>query len=250
MIFDVCAYLGFWPYWSVQETTAEGLVELMDNFGVDRAAICSLRSIFYDHEEGNREVVEATKKFPDRFVGVATVYPYQEGALEELDRCVSKFNMRGIELQPNYHGYKLRSPVVKETLELAVKADVPVITPLRLSMNWNLPSVDILEVSRLVESYSDVKFIVGCFNYGEIEELMGLMRRCENLLAETSGLHLMRGVEKVVSEVGADRVLFGSGMPIQSVGPALAKIREADIDEEDKRLILGENAVRVLGLNK
>jgi predicted TIM-barrel fold metal-dependent hydrolase len=36
-------------------------------------------------------------------------------------------------------------------------------------------------------------------------------------------------------------------MPIQMAGPALAKIQEAHISEEDKDLILAQNAEKLLG---
>lgn len=250
MIIDVCSYLGFWPFWNVNATTARNLIEIMDTFGVDKAAACSMRSIFYDHDEGNLEVFEALKRFPDRFVGIATVNPYYEDVVEEVEKCILDFKMKGIELQPNYHGYNLGSSILAPVINVAIKRKIPVLIPLRMSMNWNLPSIKVTDISEVVKTYTDAHFIVGCFNYGDIEELISLMNEVTNVMVEISGLQLMYGIERVVKEVGTERVLFGSGMPIQSVGTALAKIKEADIDEEDKRLILGDNAIRVLNLNE
>jgi hypothetical protein len=245
MIFDVCAYLGnFGYFWPVKVTTAEELICLMDKFGIDRAAICSLNSIFYDHMEGNEEIVKATKRYPSRFVGIATLYPHYRRSLVEFEKCIDEYGMKGLELQPHYHHYELNDEIIDPFLKAAIKRKVPVFIPLCISMNFNFPRIKMEDVYKLIDTYPEATCIVGKFSY-EIEKISRLMKKNDNVLAETSGLHLMHGIERLVREVGADRLLFGSGMPIQEVGPGLAKIQEAEIKEEEKRLILGENAIRL-----
>jgi predicted TIM-barrel fold metal-dependent hydrolase len=51
-----------------------------------------------------------------------------------------------------------------------------------------------------------------------------------------------------VNEAGADRVLFGSDMPLMDPRPQIGKIITADISDEAKQLILGDNARRLLGI--
>lgn len=246
MIFDVSAYLGeFGHFWPVEVTSAEGLIGLMDKFGVDRAAICSLNSILYDCTEGNEEVVEATKQHPNRFVGITTLYPHDQKRLVEFENSIDKYGMKGLELQPHYHQYELNDGTIDPFLEVAIKRKVPVFIPLCLSMNFNFPRVKMSEVSRLVNTYPEATYIIGKFSY-EIEEVLRLMKQHDNVFVETSGLQLMYGIERLVEEVGAERILFGSGMPIQEVGPALAKIRKAEIKGEERELILEGNAVTLL----
>lgn len=246
MVLDLCAYLGtFEHFWPVDVTTAEDLISLMDKFGVDRATICSLNSILYDHVEGNKEVYEATKRYPNRFIGITTLYPHYKSSLEEFERCIDDYGMRCLELQPRYHNYKLNDGTVDPFLDVAIKRKIPVIIPLCLSMNFNFPRVKMSEVSRLVNTYPEATYIIGKFSY-EIEEVLRLMKQHSNIFVETSGLQLMYGIERLVEEVGAERILFGSGMPIQEVGPALAKIQKAEIKEEERELILEGNAVTLL----
>jgi predicted TIM-barrel fold metal-dependent hydrolase len=49
-----------------------------------------------------------------------------------------------------------------------------------------------------------------------------------------------------VRELGAERVLYGSDAPGRSFASQLAKVHGADIPEDAKRLILGENLKRLL----
>jgi predicted TIM-barrel fold metal-dependent hydrolase len=70
-----------------------------------------------------------------------------------------------------------------------------------------------------------------------------------NLNFDVSGFDPERGiVEKAVELLGAERVLWGSDVPGRSYVAQLAKVRHADIGEREKRLILAENAIRLMGL--
>ena len=53
-------------------------------------------------------------------------------------------------------------------------------------------------------------------------------------------------IEQLGEEAGADRVLFGSDVPLMDPRSQLGKIITADITDEDKRLVLGGNARRLL----
>jgi len=245
MVFDVCSYLGeFGHFWPLEVSTAEDLIGLMDKFGIDRAAICSLNSILYDHSEGNEEVFQATKRYPNRLLGIATLYPHDKRSLIEFEKCIDEYGMKGLELQPHYHNYELNDGTIDPFIEEAIKKKVPVFIPLCLSMNWNFPKLKMSAISKLIDTYPEATYVIGKFSY-EIEEVLRLMKKYDNVSVETSGLQLMNGIERLVEEVGANRVLFGSGMPIQEVGPALVKIREAEIKEEEKELILEENAIKL-----
>jgi predicted TIM-barrel fold metal-dependent hydrolase len=57
-----------------------------------------------------------------------------------------------------------------------------------------------------------------------------------------------RGVETVVREVGAERLLFGSGCPERPILAALNAVLSARIGDAEKRLILAGNAQRLFGI--
>ena len=53
-------------------------------------------------------------------------------------------------------------------------------------------------------------------------------------------------VEMAVRELGARRVVYGSDVPGRSFASQLAKVTGAEISDEERRLILGENLKRLL----
>jgi aminocarboxymuconate-semialdehyde decarboxylase len=96
----------------------------MDRMGVDIQAICPAPYQFFYWAEAAygaelaREVNEGIAKIaadrPDRFVGMGSV-PLQDSqlAIRELNYCVKKLGMRGIEICTNVNGKNLTDPSLK-----------------------------------------------------------------------------------------------------------------------------------------
>ncbi|MEX2581054.1 MAG: amidohydrolase family protein [Verrucomicrobiales bacterium] len=77
---------------------------------------------------------------------------------------------------------------------------------------------------------------------GEWERGMRAVRDSPNVLVETSGFDATAGfIEMGVRELGAERIVFGSHLPSRSLGTELSKVTAAEIPEDAKRQILGEN---------
>lgn len=249
LIVDINAYLGSWPYRKVDFTTANGLVELQRRFGIDKAVVCSLRSIFYDHKEGDREVVEAVQKHQKRLLGFASVSPLFEESRDDLRRSVKESGLKGLRIFPAYHGYNLEDPAVHPLLEEAGKLKIPVMIPMRLSMEWSQPALKMSGIRKIADTYPEIPLILGCINYPELGVTRAILREHDNVFVETSCMQRWQGIEELVRAAGSHRVLFGSGMPIQNPGPALAKIKNAEISESEKLLIMGANAAKIVSLD-
>ena len=70
-----------------------------------------------------------------------------------------------------------------------------------------------------------------------------------NYFLETCSTFRTPGViEQLVEGAGADRVLYGSDIPLMDPRAQIGKIITAEIDEEAKKLVLGGNARRLLQL--
>lgn len=67
-----------------------------------------------------------------------------------------------------------------------------------------------------------------------------------NIVVDTSGGDPVLGeVAHAVAELGAERVVFGSDVPIRDPATALAKVTSADLTEEQRSLVLRGNALRL-----
>jgi len=247
VIFDINAYCGKWPYWKPQHEGINDLLRIMDAHGVERAAICSTRGVFVDWIEGNEEALRAAAAHPDRLVPFGAFSPgdYQS----DLAPLADQFGrgLRGLRLFPQHHLYRLEhEPGVHRAVELAAEAGAPVLVPVRLLMDWRLPSLGALEVGALARRFPEVAVILGGINYGELRDALHMMRAFPNVLFETSCLQTLRGVDHLATAVGAERVLFGGNLPFQSAACQLDKVRLAEIGASEREAILGGNALRLL----
>jgi predicted TIM-barrel fold metal-dependent hydrolase len=77
---------------------------------------------------------------------------------------------------------------------------------------------------------------------GEWEQGLRAVENSPNVLVETSGFDATAGfIEMAVRELGSERIVFGSHLPTRSLGTELSKVVAAEISEQEKFRILGEN---------
>jgi len=248
-LIDITAYFGKWPHWPISVTTSKALIELMDKWKIDQAVVASLRSVFLNCADGHQELCDLVKEYPKRIIGFAMVSPKDEkSALAQVEQTY-KDGCKGLRLFPQHHQYRLDDdPTLEAILNLAQDYNLPVHIPSRIMLHWGLPQLDVREVEGVAARFPKVNFIVGGLNYSEVRDTLGVMRRRSNVFFETSCLQMVRGIETFVEKAGADRVLFGTGLPLQYPSPGIAKIAHAEVSDGDKEKIFGLNAQNLLGL--
>jgi hypothetical protein len=256
MIFDANAFIGKWPYWPVRSSDANDVVRDLHGYNIQRAAVCSTRSVFVNWEDGNRETELATAECAPDLVPFACL------GTQELSHalCTSPYDFdgyaargfRGVRLYPQHHSYHLLfQSFVDEILEDAAARGWPVMLPLRIIMNWGMPSIDPAVLHAIVTRHPKALWILAGVNYlHELQMATSLMRRYEKVYLETSCVMGYAAIEKTVQLCGHGQVLFGSGAPLQHAGAGLSKILHARIGEEARAAILGGNLQRILGEHK
>lgn len=239
MIFDANAFIGKWPYWPVRAAAAGEVAAELEAWGIPRAAVCSTRAIFVDCEDGNAEAARAAREHPQTFTAFACVGPMAPAAP----------GAPGLRLYPQHHSFHpLHAAWLDATLEEAAARARPVMLPLRLIMNWGMPMLDLAVIEALVARHPCVEWILAGINYLHELELAGaLMDRYATVHLETSCVMGYEAVAGLVERHGAERILFGSGAPLQHGAAALAKILHARVPDAARALILGGNLRRLLG---
>jgi predicted TIM-barrel fold metal-dependent hydrolase len=82
-----------------------------------------------------------------------------------------------------------------------------------------------------------------------LDELLAVLDEYDHIYIDTSWQVTPGSIELLVQHAGPERVLFGSGVPIRPIRPALNMVLDTNIGDEIKRKILGSNALRFLGRN-
>lgn len=247
--FDINACFGHWQYWDLYHKSPEDLLALMDRNGIERAAVLSLRGVFLDWRQGNEETLAVAAKSGGRLVPMATVSPFLSGNGDELHRALDA-GARGVRLFPAFHSYRLDSDFIDDVCKAASDRDVPVMIPTRLMMNWRFQPLAIDNLLPLVERHPKCTFILSGPNYLiEFQALVRLMKRCANAMYEISCLQGFDAVRKLVGEVGAARVFFGTGAVLNYPACNVAKLDHAALSDAQRADIAAANALRVLHLD-
>jgi len=258
MIIDASTYIGHWPFRRLRHNTAEGLISLMDRNGIDKAVVSSINAVFYKNcQEGNEELAEEIEPYRDRLIPFATLNPKYVAWREDLERCVEDLGMRGLRLYPVYHKYGLLERESSELLREAARMRLPVELPVTLvdprqhhwlDVDTGLPLNQVLEAA---DRYRENVFIIlNAKTVSPIIERKGAAAPPRNVYVEMSRLSavLNKSIQAVISRLGVERVVFGTGMPFHYAKPALLKMEILDIKEEEKEAIYWKNMAELLGL--
>lgn len=255
MIFDANAFIGRWPYWPVAPSSVDEVAHALDGWGIQRAAICSTRSLFVHWEDGNREAEAAAQAHPDRFAAFACLGTLElSHALPKRGYDFDNYAARGfcgIRLYPQHHSYHLLyEAFVGDILEQAEARNWPVVLPLRVIMNWGMPMLGLAGIEGIVTRHPRVTWILAGINYlHELQLAVMLMRKFSTVHLETSCVMGYEAITKLTAQCGAGRLLFGSGAPMQHGAASLSKVLHAAISDADREQILGGNLCRLMGVS-
>ena len=249
MIIDCHAHLAHHSR-STWEDDDRKLIEAADKLGIDKLCCSILTPRRPSTPEGfrecNRWVAEAMNRFPGRILGYCYVNPgYHREALDEIRRCVEDLGFIGIKL---YNEYRCNEPVVFPVVELAIELRVPILQHAGHMHYFVEEQPRISDAGMLAElgrRYPEATLICAhVCGGGDWEWTIKALRDVPNVYLDTSGSVTDEGVlEMALRILGAERLLFACDM---SMTASMGRIRGADIPDEARRKILGENMMGIL----
>ncbi len=230
---------------------AERLVAYAKSLGIERMVALGDVLLYGPTPDAEQiaSINDTTEKllhwYPDFFIGFCYLNPLLgETALRrELDTRLEN-GFRGIKLEIANNA---RDPAMKPLMKAAENANIPV-----LQHTWaqskRLPKShsDPADTSLLARRFPNVQVIMAhLFGFGirGVLEAKGI----PNLYVDTSSCLPFSGlVEFAVEKLGAERILYGSDLPIRELGQCIGRISGSDITSDQKRAILFENARQLL----
>jgi hypothetical protein len=234
-ILDVNTLFGFWPKRKA-DIALDTLLRLMQEKGIGRAFTLSARGIFYDFIQGNRETLAACRAHP-QIIPVGTLNPCRWlNCLDEARWLVDQ-GVRLFRFFPNYQEWNIGQAPFRELLDAAL---APARVGLMLPAEMGITAIG--ELAGQVDN----PIVVEGFRYDRLAEAIVVMGHAPNVYVETHLINSPNFVELLSSEVGVERLVYGSSAPLAYVGAATAPIKYARASDEDKALILGGNIRRIL----
>ena len=196
---------------------------------------------------GNEEAVSIIEQTEGlrQWVVVDPLKPktYQQAEeILKLDQCV------GIKIHPEEHGYKITEHG-RTIFEFAAAHNAIIETH---SGEQNSMPADFV---KFANDFSSVTLIISHHGCGWDDEPSYQVRAIQqskhgNVYTDTSSASNIRPmqIEWAVSEIGAEKIMYGTDSPCYFAPMQRARIDYAEISDKDKRMILHENAEKLFCL--
>ncbi|MDF1662116.1 MAG: amidohydrolase family protein [Planctomycetota bacterium] len=237
-----------------KEIPLELTISALDYAKVDKAVLCA----WYGPEGpllSNDTVAEALARYPDRFLGLASVNLYKPmEAVRELRDCVKNLGFKGLRmlpwlwsLPPNDRRYY---PLYAECVELGVPFCLQVghSGPLKPSE----PGRPIPYLDEVACDFPELTIVGGHIGYPWTTEMIALATKYENVYIDTSAYKPSRYPEELIQFMktnGREKVLFGSNYPMIQPAECLKELDSLNFDAKIKELFLYKNAKKVFSID-
>jgi predicted TIM-barrel fold metal-dependent hydrolase len=235
-IVDAITIFGYWASRPV-DISLPRLLEILDKHGITRSACVSTTGMFFDAESGNDETWAAVEANPS-LIPVATVDPRRgRGCGAEIERRAGQ-GFRMFSLFPETQGWELDSALFGALRPALSAAARPVM----------VEASDPGDPSRIARAAEGTTFpiILAGVNYATLAEAVAVMQADPRVYLETHTLTAVDSIDLVASEVGADRLLFGSYSPLNYASSSLLMVQYCGLGDAEKAAILGGNLLRLL----
>jgi predicted TIM-barrel fold metal-dependent hydrolase len=222
--------------------TTEALLADMDRVGVERALVWHILQHDASAQVGNQVLAEAIAPQP-RLTGCWTVVPNQGHEFPPppvLFARMKAARVVALRVFPSSHRFLANAVSMGELLEQMVARRVPLLMSVRRGMDW--PAV-----YALLAEFPDLTCVIcdhGC--WGMDRMFRPLLERYPNAHVDTAQYLLDGGIEALVADYGARRLLYGSGYPESYMGGMMMALKHARIPDEAKAAIAGGNLERMI----
>jgi len=226
---------GFTGPWDTRASLGKYLTRAR-RCGINRTVLFAAFST--DYARANFEVARIVASRPQQFFGFAFVHAIRDAGriIAMVNTAVRRYGFCGIKV------HRHDAPITREICEAARAFSIPVLYDL---------AGDVSVCELLAEEFPDVNFIIphlGSFadEWKSQLALIDHLARHPNIYADTSGVRRFDLLEQAVKRAGPAKILFGTDGPWLHPGVELGKIRALRLDRPDKRLIVGDNLLRLI----
>jgi len=223
------------------------LLAEMDRVGIAEALVYHAAAAAYDAGYGNQALLEAVAGRPR--LHPCWVYTVgkdsgSNGAREWVKKCVAA-GVRAVRIFPSRQRFSLSSWSIDRLLEELPGHGLPLFVDFDRA-HWADDNVDYDSLHRICTTFPELRVVLVREGIGSARFLYPLLEGVKNLLIETSYYQPAGGLEQFAVRFGADRLLFGTGLPVYSPGPPIAMLLASELSETQKKLVAGGNLRRLL----
>jgi len=213
----------------------------------------------------NDATAEFVEAYPDQLIGFLSIRPQDPGCLEEIERCVSDLNLRGIKLGPNYQNFDPLGDEATRVYALAQELGLPIVfhagtSPVQLAtLDYAHPR----HFDQVATVFPDLRMVMAHMGHPWFATTIAVIRKHPNLYADVSALFIrpwsFYNCMRLAEEWGVlDKLLFGSDYPLSTPAETAHGLRNVNrilegthlprVSEEAMEEIIHRDSLGLLGL--
>lgn len=211
-----------------------------------------------------QETVEATKDISNIFVIAGMSYNNRDKwDLGRLREYLTEKKVRGLKFYCGYEPFYPFAHEMKPAIDLALEFDVPVFvhTGDTFSDKGRLKYAHPLHIDEFAVDHPELKIVICHLGNPWLKDTMEVVYKNKNVYTDMSGLVLgafsdrfEKMMAKQIQEVivfgmNPKKILYGTDWPISNMASYLEFVDALGCTPADKKLILGENALKLFNLD-
>jgi len=227
--------------------TVPDLEQEMDRLGIAEALVYHASASGYDPEFGNTQLLQELST-ASRLHPCWVVMPHYTGEMEDPATLIPRMLAAGVHavrMLPAVHRFSISGWSVDELLGELNTHRIPLFLDFGRS-HWAEEVVNYDAVARICREFPSLPVVLVREGIGSSRYLYPLLECFGNLHLELSYYQASDGVADICRRFGAERLLFGTGLPEYSGGPAISMLYFSGISFEDKKRIAGGNLRNLL----
>lgn len=225
--------------------TLRQLFEEGDAAGVDRYLVQSVATVPTQVESINNFIAQSVSENPQRLIGFGAIHPDYENIPNEIERIIA-LGLRGIKLHSDFQQFDIDDERAYPIYE-AAQGRLPIL------FHVGDPRSDRSSPERLlrvVKRFPRLRVIGAHLCGWTCWERGAELFANENVYADcSSSLYALppQIAAQLIRKIGVEKVMWGTDYPMWSAKEELARLDALPLSAREKELILGKNALRLLG---
>lgn len=220
--------------------------------GVDRFIVQSVATVPEQVCSINNFIAESVKNHPDKLIGFGAMHPDHPDIGGEIERIIS-LGLRGIKLHSDFQGFDIDDEHAFPIYE-AAEGRLPILFHTGDPRSDRSSPERLLNVARRFPRLTVIgAHFAGWSMWDKGAELFERFaeenEHCRIYADCSSSLYAMppEHAAELIRKIGVHRVMWGTDYPMWDAAEELARFAKLPLTERERELVLGENALVLLG---